>query len=92
MCAMFGWLSEASDLRFALESREPIRVVGERVGQDFQRDVAFELRVARAIDLAHASGADGGDDFIRAETRAGSEGQGCRDYTGGSGARRDKSS
>ena len=32
------------------------------------RDVAIELRIARAIDLAHPAGAEGGDDFIRAET------------------------
>ena len=36
----------------------------------------------RAVDLAHASGTDGGDHFIGAETRAGSEGQTAPDYTG----------
>src|SRR5438067_13695960 len=37
----------------------------------------MELRVARAIDLAHATGADGGDNLVRTETRARSETHGC---------------
>ena len=44
-------------LRFALEAREAIGIGGEGVRQDLDRDVAIELRVARAIDLAHAAGA-----------------------------------
>ena len=46
-------------LRFALEAREPLRIGGERGRQDLDRDVAIELGIARAIDLAHAAGADG---------------------------------
>ena len=45
-------------LRFACEPREPIGIARERVGQDFDRDVAIQLRVARAIHLAHAAGAE----------------------------------
>ena len=37
-------------------------------GQHLDGDVAIEPRVVRAIDLAHAAGADGRDDFIRPET------------------------
>jgi hypothetical protein len=44
--------------RFALESGKPIRIVSEQVGKDFDRDVAIELRIARAVDLAHAPCAD----------------------------------
>ena len=43
--------------RFALESREPIGIGSEQVGQDFDRDVALELRVPRGVDRAHAPGA-----------------------------------
>ena len=78
--AMFGWFSDASTSGFALKAREPIVVRGERGRQNLDGDLAFELRVRRAVDLAHAAGADGGDDFIGAETRAGSEGQRWRDY------------
>ncbi len=62
-------------LRFAREPREPVGIAGERVGQDLQRDVAIELRIARTEHLAHPACADAGDDFVDAEARAGSEGQ-----------------
>ena len=51
-------------LRLALEARHALGVVGERLGQDFDRDVAAELGVVRAVDLAHATRADGSEDFV----------------------------
>jgi hypothetical protein len=42
--------------------------------QNFQRDIAIEARIARAIDLAHAAGADGGQDLVRPEASTGTEG------------------
>jgi hypothetical protein len=42
----------------------------ETARQNFERDVTSELRVARAIDLPHAAGAEGGEDFVRAEADA----------------------
>ena len=36
----------------------------------FDGDVAAEPRVASPVHLAHAAGADGRDDFVRAEARA----------------------
>jgi hypothetical protein len=47
-----------------------IRIAGERLGQDLERDVAIELRVARAIDLAHAAFAKFRDDFIEPDSGA----------------------
>ena len=44
-------------------------------GRILMRDVAIELGVARAIDLAHAAFADLGGDFVDAEAGAGGEGQ-----------------
>ena len=41
--------------------------------QDFDGDVAIQLGVAGAIDLAHRAGAKGADDFVDAKTRAGLE-------------------
>ena len=72
---MFGMIQRRERLRFALEAGEPLGVAGERVGQDLDRDVAIQLRVARAIDLAHAAGPKGGEDLVRAEANAGQEGQ-----------------
>ena len=37
---------------------------GEPRRQHLDGDLAVEARVARAIDLAHAAGADGGDDLV----------------------------
>ena len=52
-------------LRLALEAREPVRVVREGVREHLDGDLAPERRVAGAIDLAHAAGAEGGEDGFR---------------------------
>jgi hypothetical protein len=59
-------IQRGKNLGFAAETRESLRVVGERVGQDLQGDVATELCVAGAIDLAHAARPERRDDFVRA--------------------------
>ena len=70
-------------LRFALETRQAIGIVGERVRQNLDRDLASQLRVARAIHLAHAAGTEYRDDLIRAEARAEGQGHGgAVEYTG----------
>jgi hypothetical protein len=68
-------IERGQDLRFALEAREAIGIVDERVRQDFDRDVAIERRIARPIDLPHAAGPKGGEDLVRTEARAAGEGQ-----------------
>jgi hypothetical protein len=62
-------------LCFAREPREPVRVLSERLGQYLDRDLAVELRVARPIDLAHATGAERAEDLEGAERRARGQGQ-----------------
>jgi hypothetical protein len=59
---------------FLLESTEAIDVGRECCGEHFDRDITSESRIAGTVDLAHAASAEGGDDFVRAETGAGSEG------------------
>ena len=66
-----GMIQRRQELRLALEAREAVRIGGEELGQDFQRDVAIEPRVARAIHLAHAARADGDDDLVSAEPCSG---------------------
>ena len=63
-------------LGFACEPSQPIGIVRKRVRQDFERDIAIQLRIARAIDLSHAPFADWRGDFVDAETGARREGQG----------------
>jgi hypothetical protein len=43
-------------LGLTAEARNAFGIVRKRFGKDFQRDVAPEFCVARAIDLAHAAG------------------------------------
>ena len=62
--------------RLAFESRHPLRVVGQFSRQDFEGDVATELRIPRPINLTHSAGAYGGDDFVGPETRALGKGDG----------------
>jgi len=59
---------------FLLESTEAIDVGRKCCGEDFDRDITSESRIARTVYLAHAASAEGGDDFVGAETGAGSEG------------------
>ena len=73
-----GVVQRREQLRLALESRDAIRVGHESVGEDLDRDVATELGVARAIDLAHPAGAEWRDDFIRPEARTVSKQHGVR--------------
>lgn len=46
----------------------------ERGGQDFDSDVAPELRVLRAEHLSHPARADGGDDLAGSEPGSGVQG------------------
>ena len=62
-------------LGFTLKARQAIRIASHRGGQHFERHRPLQGAVGRAIDLAHAAGADLRGDFVDAEARAGSEGQ-----------------
>ena len=58
MCPTFGWFQRGEHLRFAAEPREAIGIVGDGRQQHFDRDVAIQLRIARAIHLAHPARAE----------------------------------
>jgi hypothetical protein len=57
-------------LRLSLEAHQAIGIGREQLGQDLDGDIAVEVRIARAIDLAHAARAEGGDEFMGAKTGA----------------------
>jgi hypothetical protein len=42
------------ELRFAFETRHPLRILGEGARQNLQRNVAPELCVRRAVHFSHA--------------------------------------
>ena len=56
-----GMIERRQHLRFAAEPREPLGIVRDIGQQDFQRDVAIELRSARAIHLAHPPAPSGAE-------------------------------
>jgi hypothetical protein len=61
---------------FAHEPRKAVRIAGEAIGQDLQRDIAIELRVAGSEHLPHPALADRRSDLVNAESRTGRQGQG----------------
>ena len=58
IAAMLGWLSEARTCASRWKRAMPLGIVRRTLGQNLDRDVAFKLRVARAIHLPHAARAD----------------------------------
>ena len=56
-------------LRFAREPRAAVRIDRDQLGQHLQRDVAMEVRVASAINLAHGARTERGDDLVRADAK-----------------------
>ena len=70
MCRDVGVVERRQGLGFAGESRDALCIGGEHLRQDLDCDAAIELRVSRAVHLAHAARSEGSDDFVRAESSA----------------------
>jgi hypothetical protein len=64
-------IERCQDLRFELKPGEPLRVCGDAGRQSLDRDFPVQLRVAGAINLAHAPTANQREDFEGAEALAG---------------------
>jgi len=65
-----GMIERGQHASLAVEPSSTVWVSQKYFGQDLDRDVASEPCVAGAIDLAHASGPEERDDFIRADVAA----------------------
>ena len=63
-------IERREDLRFAREARQAIRIGANASGSTLIATSRLSLRVARAIDLAHAARADRPSDFVGAEAGA----------------------
>ena len=72
MAAMFG-IQRRERPGLARETCEPFLVARQEIGQHLDRNVAMELRITGAIDLAHAARANQRDDFVRAEASSGGQ-------------------
>ena len=62
-----GMVQGSEGVSLALETPEPVRIAREDFREDFDRDIAMQLRVARAIDLAHSAFAQLRQDAVRAK-------------------------
>ena len=70
-------------LRFAAETRPAVGIVVQHGAKNLQRDITVQSRVASAIDLAHAAGAQRRDDLVGADASTGGQRQTNVDYTCG---------
>ena len=58
-------------LRLAREPRDALRIMRDDVRQDLDGDITVQLRIARAIHLAHAAFAHLGEDLVGARLELG---------------------
>jgi len=65
-----GVIQRCQGLCLAVESRQPLGVLREGCGQSFDCHVAIQLRVARAIHLAHPTRAQRREDIVWTEFRS----------------------
>ena len=66
-----GVVQDCGRAGFLLEAAQPNGIAGPERRQHLDRDIAVEPRIARPVDVAHASGAEGGEDLVRTETASG---------------------
>ena len=57
------------DVRFSREASQALPGSSVKTGQNVDRNVAVQLRIAGAVHLAHAACVKQADDFIRADAR-----------------------
>ena len=67
MVTICGWLSGGDGPGFPSEARQTIDVEREGIGKNLQRNITIQFRVARAIDLTHATSAKQGQNPVSAE-------------------------
>ena len=70
---MFGWLSVASSCASRVNRARRSGSSAEELRQHLQGDVAIQLRVARAVHLAHGARSKRGDDFVGTDSLSGGE-------------------
>ncbi len=73
-CSNAWVVQRGEDLGFSLESPQAFFVLGELVGKDFDRHIPAELPIPGPIDLPHPTFANGLEDLVVGELKAGLEG------------------
>jgi hypothetical protein len=62
--------------RLPLETRQPIRILCERVRQDFDRNVALQPGITSAIHFPHPASTNGRENLVGANASASDKGHG----------------
>jgi len=70
-------VERCENVGFPLEALHPPFVAGKEPGKDLDGDVALELGIVGAVDLAHPAGAEEAQDPVSAEGLTGLELQGA---------------
>jgi hypothetical protein len=63
-------IERGEDFGLALKAGEPVGISRDRRRQHLDRDLALQIRVGGAIDLAHPACPERVEDFVGSETRA----------------------
>ena len=66
-----GMVEGSQELGFTFKPYKTIRISGKLFRKRLDRYLATELRVTRTLHLTQAAFAEGGEDFVTAELRAG---------------------
>jgi hypothetical protein len=66
-----GMVERRKRLRLVFEPGQPIGIVDQRVGEDFDRDLPIEMEITGAVDLTHAAGTERILDHVRTESGTG---------------------
>jgi len=65
-----GMVEGGQDPRLALETGQPLGILGKGLGQDLDRDLATELAVLGPVDLAHPALAELVGDVVVRQIRS----------------------
>ena len=71
-----GMIERSEHVGLARESGQALGVARKSLGKHLEGDLALEAGVARAPDLAHASGPERSENLIRPEPRSGCDAHG----------------
>ena len=64
-CGYVRMVERSQELGFTLEACDPLWVTQHRLGKNLDSDFAIQLGIRRKVDFAHASRAEGREDFVR---------------------------
>src|SRR5688572_15972171 len=73
-----GMIARCQQFGFTLKTCVAMRILGARLKENLDRHLAFEPGVTSPMDFAQPAGPDRGQDFVKNEPCASSQGQGSK--------------